>query len=76
MPEHLMETEDKAKFALCKFSSTGTPWQNATHPFLGLCLCKILVGEALFSSKEQTGWKFLIYLGIASNLTCRLVPEY
>ena len=46
------------------------------HPLLGQRLCKILLGEALLSSKEQTGWKFLIYLSIASNLTCRLVPEY
>lgn len=32
MPVFVMETKDKAKFALCKFSSTETPWQNAISP--------------------------------------------
>lgn len=63
--------------SLCANSAApGRLGRRPCHPLLRWCLCKILLGKALLSSKEQTGWKFLIYLGIASNLTCRLVPEY
>lgn len=69
--------KQKTKLSLlCASSAAPGPLGRMPHrPLLGRYLYKILLGEALLSSWEQTGWNFLIYLSAVSNLTCRLVPE-
>lgn len=72
----LWKLEAKPKLFCANSVTPGPLGWMPHHPLLGWCLCTVLLGEALLSSREQTGWKFLIHFCITSNLTCSLVPEY